>query len=273
MNQVFLVTTGLEQKLPIILKGIGTRDSQEKVYRKEGFPDYHYLHTLSGKGFFIVDNKKYIIDENMGFFLFPNVPHEYYPIENNWSTIWLTFNGPAVNEVLKSLEIKSYEVFSLPNKSLLESIMQAISNKYYSANYYVSLECSQLVYNFILNLAMAIQNGVDNNFESNYVRLSPILKFIDENYKLELSLEDLSKIVQLSPQHLCNLFKKTFKITPYEYLIRVRIQKAKEMLIKNDYSQVKEICYDVGFKNISYFCYVFKKLEGVTPSQFKKLFL
>jgi len=273
MTPYFSLLTDIEKRLPLFLKGIGIRNSQEKVFRPQGFPDYHYLHTLEGKGELIVNNQTFIIDENQGFFFYPNVPHEYYRVGNKWSTIWLTFNGPAVQSILNALKISNFEVFDLSNKPTLEGILFTIYHKVKNQNYITNIECSHLIYNFILNLAIAVENKIDMNFKGNYIRLSPVLKFIEENYQFEITLEDISNIINLSPQHLCNLFKKTFNITPYEYLIKVRIQKAKELLIKENDIQIKKVCFDVGFRNLSYFSYMFKKIEGVTPSEFKKLFL
>ncbi|WAM33010.1 AraC family transcriptional regulator [Caldicellulosiruptor morganii] len=272
MKTCFIVNTSLEKGLPIYLKSVGCNQYQEHIVRKSGHPDYHYLHTLEGKGYLIVGTQKYLVDESTAFFLYPGVAHEYFAATPKWSTIWLTFNGPACDMILKTMGIKPFEVFKLSSKQYLEGILEAISNKASFYNYIVSIECSQLIYNFILHMALNLQNKIERNFENNYTKLLPIMRYIEENYFKNITLEELSRLVGLSPQHLCSIFKKTFQTTPYEYLIRIRIQKAKELLIKNPVIQVKEVCYEVGFKNPSYFCYMFKKLEGITPMQFKKLF-
>lgn len=272
MKTCFIVNTSLEKGLPIYLKSVGFNQSQEHIVRKNGHPDFHYLHTAHGSGVLIVDGKEYIVDESVAFFLWPGVPHEYYAISSEWSTVWLTFNGPASEMILKTMGIKPFEIFKLSSKQYLEGILEAISNKASFYNYIVSIECSQLIYGFILHMALNLQNKIERNFESNYLKLLPILKYIEENYSKNITLDELSMQIGLSPQHLCSVFKKTFQTTPYEYLIRIRIQKAKELLIKNPMIQIKEVCYEVGFKNPSYFCYMFKKLEGITPMQFKRLF-
>lgn len=272
MKTCFIVNTSLEKGLPIYLKSVGSNEYQEHVIRKNGHPDYHYLHTLEGSGYLIVDGQKYLVDENTAFFLYPGVAHEYFAATSKWSTIWLTFNGPASEMVLRTMGIKPFEIFKLTNKKYLEGILEAISNKASVYNYIVSIECSQLIYSFILHMYLNLQNKIEKNFESNYLKLLPVLQYIEENYKKAISLEEISSIVNLSPQHLCTVFKKTFQTTPYEYLIRVRIQKAKELLMRQSSIQIKEVCYEVGFKNPSYFCYMFKKLEGITPLQFKRLF-
>lgn len=272
MKTYFIVNTSLEKGLPIYLKSVGEHDYQEHVIRKSGHPDYHYLHTIEGSGYLVVNNQEFIIDEATAFFLAPNVPHEYWAKTSKWSTMWLTFNGPAVEQILKSLNIKEFEIFKLCDREYLEGILEAISNKATIYNYIVSVECSQLIYNFILHMSLNLQNKIEKNFEVNYFKLLPVLKYIEENFDKNITLDEISDIINLSPQHLCNIFKKTFQATPYEYLIRMRIQKAKELLLKNSNMQIKQVCFEVGFKNPSYFSYMFKKLEGITPLQFKKLF-
>lgn len=273
MKSHFIVNTSLEKGLPIYLKSVGSHQYQEHVVRKNGYPDYHYLHTIEGCGYLKLIDKEFVIDENTAFFLSPGVPHEYFAKDKKWSTIWLTFNGPAVEQIFKVLKISDFEIINLLDKRYLQGIIEAIGNKASLYNYIISVECSHLIYNFLLQLSLNLHNRIEKNYESNYFKLLPVLKFIEENFYRNITLDELSAIINVTPQHLCNVFKKTFQITPYEYLIRMRIQKAKQMLMKDIDIQIKQVCFDVGFKNPSYFSFMFKKLEGISPIQFKKLFV
>ena len=58
---------------------------------------------------------------------------------------------------------------------------------------------------------------------------------------------------------------------PFEYINRVRISKSKDFIINNSKMEINEIAKKVGYDNASYFCAVFKKMEGVSPGKFKKL--
>jgi len=93
-------------------------------------------------------------------------------------------------------------------------------------------------------------------------------RFIDRHYDQELDLEYLSDIQSTSKYHLLRIFKKYYGMTPRQYLIDRRIQKAKEKLING--MTVTETCYDIGFKSLGSFSSLFKEKTGLSPSQFRK---
>jgi AraC family transcriptional regulator len=99
-----------------------------------------------------------------------------------------------------------------------------------------------------------------------------ILKAIDylkENYNQKLSNAELLAIANLSPYYFIRLFKKETGKTPHEYLVHLKIEKAKELLMNSNYS-VTEICFLCGFTEHSHFSKVFKKLTGTTPLNYRK---
>lgn len=93
-------------------------------------------------------------------------------------------------------------------------------------------------------------------------------EYIDEHYQQELSLQQVSKEVAVSPQYFSKLFKEEIGVSFVEYLRNKRIEVAKEMLKAKTYS-VKEICYEIGYNDPNYFSRLFKKLVGVSPTEYK----
>ena len=94
------------------------------------------------------------------------------------------------------------------------------------------------------------------------------LKFIQDNYSNEISLVDLAKHVNISKNHLSYLFKKETGETFSDYLNKIRIEKAQELLVSGQY-KIHEIAEMVGFHNTGYFSKVFKKSTGSSPLDFK----
>lgn len=92
--------------------------------------------------------------------------------------------------------------------------------------------------------------------------------YIDINYNKEITLEDVSRYVNVSPHYFSRLFKDETGENFIEYLTSVRIQKAKELLKEGIFS-VKEICYMVGYGDPNYFSRTFKKVVGITPTEYK----
>lgn len=97
-----------------------------------------------------------------------------------------------------------------------------------------------------------------------------IKQYINDNYSAKLSLEDISEKFFISKSHLCKLFKDETGMTFKNYLNKIRVEKAKELL-RNSYDKVYEICYKLGFEDCSYFVKLFKEMTGVTPMEFRNL--
>ena len=93
--------------------------------------------------------------------------------------------------------------------------------------------------------------------------------YIAGHYSKDISLDDVSREVDISPYYFSKVFKEATGENFIEYLTNVRISKAKEMLQAGD-SSMKEICSAVGYSDPNYFSRTFKKNVGVTPTEFKE---
>lgn len=123
-------------------------------------------------------------------------------------------------------------------------------------------------------LARSIQRnkiGRDNKPSGrNYKAVEKTLKFIEENYRRKLSLDDFAKNVFFSPYHFSRIFKIYTAHSPVKYLNMRRIEKAKELLADENLT-FADIAARVGFNDPFYFSAMFKRMEGFSPLQYKKL--
>lgn len=93
--------------------------------------------------------------------------------------------------------------------------------------------------------------------------------YIEENYQKDISLDDVSRQVDISPYYFSKLFKQEAGENFIEYLTRVRMHHAKEALHDKSNS-VKEVCVMSGYSDPNYFSRIFKKYEGITPSEYRE---
>ena len=101
-----------------------------------------------------------------------------------------------------------------------------------------------------------------------YVRAA--LSYISENYMTDLSLKHVAEQIHVNPWHLSTQFKKALQINFTEYINKVRIEHSKRLLEQEDL-KVYEIAELTGFNDATYFCMVFKKLEGLSPTDYRKI--
>ena len=102
---------------------------------------------------------------------------------------------------------------------------------------------------------------------------SPVIKrrprnIIAEHQTEKLSLGQVAKAVNMSAFYFCKMFKKVTGINFTDYLARVRIEKAKNLLL-NPNLRVSEIAFEVGFQSLTHFNRVFKKILGQSPTEYR----
>lgn len=100
-----------------------------------------------------------------------------------------------------------------------------------------------------------------------YRRIVQAKLFIDNFYFEKINLNNIADEAYFSKFHFIRLFKKSYDKTPHQYLIYVRIEKAKLMLRAGE--KISYICFSVGFESNTSFTSLFKKLSGLTPASYQ----
>ncbi len=101
------------------------------------------------------------------------------------------------------------------------------------------------------------------------VKFDEVLKYIDENYKKNITLDRLSSIMNISTMYFSNYFKRVFHISPKQYILNKRLTESQRLLLEGRMS-VKEIAYEVGFENENYFSEFFSQKVGISALKFRK---
>lgn len=124
-------------------------------------------------------------------------------------------------------------------------------------------------FNNILERCSTKEKGYISN--SNITLLEDAITFIKQNYKKTITLDDLSRYCCVSKQHLNRCFNNNLNITPMAFVIQYKIFMACSMF-KESIHSIKEVSCELGFDNQCYFSKVFKRITGITPSDYKLKF-
>jgi len=96
-----------------------------------------------------------------------------------------------------------------------------------------------------------------------------VKQYIHSHYKEDLSLNTLANIVYLSPKYLSSMFRQVTGISLNKYIKNVRLEQAKKLLLTTNL-KVADICEEVGYSYVSYFCRIFQEEYGISPETFRE---
>ena len=194
-----------------------------------------------------------------------------------WSLRWCHFYGPSMPAIYaKYCErgglpvIRSADMASGADVSQYTAILTDIYTLASSSDYIRDMRINGKL-NDLLTLLM--ESSWHHEAHANApkkMEISQVKSFLDEHYCEKLSLESVASHFFIDKHYLARLFKEQYGVTLVTYLQQVRITHAKRMLRFTDKS-VEEIGLECGIGELNYFSRVFKKLEGVSPSEFRRV--
>lgn len=276
MNQqtnrvIFSINDEKCRLLPLYIRGAAVNYFQDVSVRKNGHPNYQLTLCLKGEGRFHFGGRVYAIHPGTVFFYSPHIPVSYQPVGKEFLVHWLTFDGVGAKGLFTYLGMADHWVLhGCP--PLIEALFVQCHGALEGKDYYT---CSMLLYRLLYELRALLAPTAQQEYpvrEGRMFDLQAVLNQIEIDYDHDLSLGLLAQSAGVSESYLCRAFKSKTQMTPIEYLVKVRIQKSKELLVSSPALTIGEVAARVGFHDISYFCHVFKRLENTTPTMFRQAY-
>lgn len=257
---------GEELNLPVTICGIGSQEHQCSITRHEGYPLHQLIFSRKGSGILYTPRGKFQIKEGDYFYLKPNEEHRYESVSKRWSTDWLLFKC-RYSDMLDVLDLTESKVSHYYKHIEIENLYYDIVSILQKDEISTALSSSAKLYELLVLLKDDNRNKKMSS-EGIEKLLEPVIDYIDHHFELAITLESLANLIDITPQHLCKIFKEYYKLRPFEYVTKKRIQMAKKMLLETDLS-IKEIAFNVGYSDNSYFGALFKKHEKTTATVYR----
>lgn len=223
---------------------------------KEELTDYHFITTFSDQ------IREYI---NL---------YQEEELLNQTKTLFKQFSDSFQHNVdfLKSSFI--ILVVMLSRKVLGEKNKRYILFYEKHSNFQNVIRCNFIndLENLFVDIIMDLKNFIDSDNGSHTSIISKVQKYIEENYRQNITLNDVAKNVYLSPAYLSSILTSETGKSFVNILNEVRISHAIELL-KNTELKISKIAYNVGFNEPQYFTLTFKKYIGETPRNYRELYL
>jgi AraC-like DNA-binding protein len=159
-------------------------------------------------------------------------------------------------------------VVLLSSRAVFENDFYSIVSLWNTRGVGYMLRCREILYRILFNMLRNMVPYENLHFQHN--RIINAIKYINNHYMEDISLEDMASLCNLSVRHLSRYFQKLYNKAPHEYLMGVRFQAAVSLL-QNSRNNIKEIAERSGYDSVFSFSRAFKKKLGVSPKKFKNL--
>lgn len=191
--------------------------------------------------------------------------------KESFSTHWIHFLPKDLMIYLGLLELPAVVEIDSNGFSLIgmEKYINILLNstEFSSWEYVLSIMHVQALIQTIIT--RLIMNYNISPTSTKIYRLEPAIHYIHVNYKTNIHLKELASICNVSPNYFHKMFKLTFRTTPTNYIILLRMNSALQLLRDNRVT-IKEIAFELGFTDNAHFCKTFKKYYGITPGEYQK---
>lgn len=257
----------------IHLQEVGTLQALEPhTSSRDGLQSYLFFVVLEGAGNITYRGKNHCLKKGDCVFIDCKNAYSHSSSEKLWSLAWIHFYGPTMNAIYdKYIERGGTPVFTSEDYSKYFELVQSVLCTASSDSYVRDVKIAEKLTQLISMLMEDAWNPAHDMIHTGRKRLSvyEIKDYIDKHYAEKLSLEELANGFYMNKQYLSKIFKEQFGITVNGYVGQVRISKAKSLLRFTEMS-VEEIGASVGISDSNYFARTFKKIEGVTPSEYRR---
>ena len=157
-------------------------------------------------------------------------------------------------------------------QNLIRLFIEEASNRQAGYEFVLESLCAQITVNLLRRAKTNLPASAGKRNYAEKENINRVIIFLNEQYNSDFSLEDVARLANLSPYHFIRVFKAQTGKTPYEYLLEIKLAKARELLRFSNHT-ITEVCCRCGFKNPGHFSVVFKRKVGVSPSEYRGAFL
>lgn len=233
---------------------------------REGLDDYLLVMTISGRGYLRYREMDYNLDPGSGFLIDCKEGHSYRTDkENLWEMVWIHFKGGFSSAYVEETHLQLGVVFRDTEFYMRDRILE-IHQLIRIRDSRTNIFATNILVDLFTKLISEGQEAKKNVLPDIVIEART---YIDDHYSQSVCIGELSKNLGVSKSYLFRLFKKHLSQTPYDYLLHLRLNKAKMLLMHTEYG-ISEVARQVGFESDSHFINYFRGVEETTPLKYRK---
>ena len=264
-----------DKSKPLIVTSCGTYHLYTRpklpTWRPRGRLDFQLLYIASGKAHFHFDGKEQIVAAGHMVLYRPKEPQKYeYYGEDQTEVYWVHFTGGNVTNILRSYGLTDDKrVFYCGSGLDYQNLFRTMINELQMCkeNYAEMLEM------YLRQIFIMLQRYFINAAKTDNARVVEEIDkatiYFNEHYSEDISIDEYAQNNHVSVSWFIRNFKHCTGSTPMQYILSKRIYNA-EILLQDSTYNITEISEIVGYENPLYFSRIFKKVKGLSPSEYRK---
>lgn len=238
--------------------------------------DYNNIlikYTLGGKGRLVYHDKTYTLQPHQLFIINCFDAQEYYTYESDfWENKWIHLNGCMAQEYFNLIYSNYGPVIDMPTDCRIPQYIDHILDMMESHDIHFEAKASADILQILTEVLVGAENShAANSLDGRTSSIGTSIVFIENHYSEPITVEEMAAAANFSPYHFIRVFKRATGFTPYEYLLKYRINRSKVLLASTS-APISEIARETGFHNASSYIRTFRKFEEKTPMQYRILF-
>ncbi len=243
------------------------------VSRRTNLASYLFFVVTKGSGFLDYDGSTYSLKTGDCIFIDCRKPYAHYTSEENlWTLKWIHFYGASMPGIYeKYLERGGQPFFRPPYTGSYLQLLEALYEIADSSIFIKDMKIYEKITSLLVLIMEESWNPEGSPKKASHKRnLMDIKNYLDQNFNEKITLDDLAETYYINKFYLTRIFKEQFGSSITNYLLQVRITHAKQLLRFSDMS-IAEIATECGMSDANYFSRTFRKVEGMSPGEFRKL--
>lgn len=240
--------------------------------------NYYLVHTvISGRGNFEIDGVRHACSRGDTFIIFPDELFSYRADEHEpWHYAWVAFKGNTAAQLLGSLGLSpANPIVHAGDIRPLTSLYRKIRGTFEQSSFpeLADLEAGGYLRLFLKELGVLNEGKLAFNSLSVLPdierQIKRAVRWLSYQYAQPISIEDLARSLGYHRTHLSKMFKQITGISPMQFLLKVRMERARELLNEQSYLSIDQVASSVGYPDALYFSKQFRKTFGQAPTDYR----
>ena len=230
--------------------------------------DYYLIHFIrEGRGIFQMDQKEYALEAGQLFLIPPGVLTFYQAdLKEPWKYTWIGLRGIVLPGLLEKAGLSRSDPVMNCSSQLIETAVE--TEKWGEENEVDSLKVMGGIY-FLMDELMKCKKGKEKRISSTQLYLEEAVRYIHQNIYEKPTVAWIAEKLGVDRSYFSSLFKKNMGVSPQQYILNLKIEKAKIFLEQTD-NDIRYIADSLGYDEPFAFSHAFKMRTGISPSDWRE---